>query len=100
MSDSGFAGRLKELREAAGLTQPALAERAGMNRFGVAKLEQGVREPNWTTVLALARALGVEVGAFVVTVHHSPDTRPELPRRDKSPKREAPPKRPASNRSK
>ena len=32
--------------EAAGLTQPGLAERAGMNRFGIAKLEQGVRQPS------------------------------------------------------
>jgi transcriptional regulator with XRE-family HTH domain len=66
MSDRTFAERLKRLREAAGLTQPELAGRAGMNRFGVAKLEQGVREPSWGTVQALARALGVDVNAFVV----------------------------------
>ena len=66
MSKHSFAGRLKELREQSGLSQAELAEAAGMNRFGVAKLEQGVREPSWATVQALARALGVEVGAFVV----------------------------------
>ncbi len=66
MSEHGFAGRLKELREQTGLSQAELAELAGMNRFGVAKLEQGVREPSWATVQALARALGVEVGEFVV----------------------------------
>ena len=59
-----FGERLKQLREAAGLTQPELAERAGMNRFGIAKLEQGVREPTWATVQALARALGVSVATF------------------------------------
>jgi transcriptional regulator with XRE-family HTH domain len=59
-----FAARLKRLREAAGLTQPELAGRAGMNQFGVAKLEQGVREPTWATVQALARALGVDCTAF------------------------------------
>jgi transcriptional regulator with XRE-family HTH domain len=61
---STFAERLKHLREAAGLSQPELAERAGMNRFGVAKLEQGVREPSWATVQALAAALGVTVLEF------------------------------------
>jgi transcriptional regulator with XRE-family HTH domain len=61
---SVFAERLKQLREAAGLTQPALAEKAGMNRFGIAKLEQGHREPTWATVQALAAALGVTCEAF------------------------------------
>jgi transcriptional regulator with XRE-family HTH domain len=61
---TGFASRLKELRENAGLTQDELAQRAGLYKFSVAKLEQGVREPVWSTVLALARALGVNCLAF------------------------------------
>jgi len=61
---TGFSSRLKELREAADLTQEGLAARAGLYKFSVAKLEQGVREPTWATVLALASALGVECGAF------------------------------------
>ena len=77
MSEHGFAKRLKELREQSGLSQAELADAAGMNRFGVAKLEQGVREPSWATVQALARALGVEVGEFVV-----PDDPP--PAKDKA----------------
>jgi transcriptional regulator with XRE-family HTH domain len=62
---TGFGIRLKELREAAGLTQDELAERAGLYKFSVAKLEQGVREPVWSTVLTLAAALGVNCLAFV-----------------------------------
>jgi transcriptional regulator with XRE-family HTH domain len=62
---TGFAGRLKQLREAARLTQEQLADLAGMHKFGVAKLEQGLREPAWPTVLALAKALGVNCLAFV-----------------------------------
>lgn len=62
--DPSFASRLKELREGAGLTQAALAERAGMHKLGVAKLEQGLREPTWATVRALAKALGVTCLAF------------------------------------
>jgi transcriptional regulator with XRE-family HTH domain len=61
---TGFAQRLKALREAAGLTQAQLAERAGLYSFSVAKLEQGVQEPTWPTVLALAQALGVNCLAF------------------------------------
>ena len=61
---TGFAAALKRLREEAGLSQAALADRAGMNVFGIAKIEQGLREPGWATVLKLAGALGVECTAF------------------------------------
>jgi transcriptional regulator with XRE-family HTH domain len=59
MEPSGFGGRLKELRSRAGLTQPQLAERAGVSKATVADLEQGRYEPSWPMVLALAGALGV-----------------------------------------
>jgi transcriptional regulator with XRE-family HTH domain len=59
-----FGHRLRELRERAGLTQRQLAERAGMHRQGVAKLELGEREPSWSTLLALAGGLGVDLNAF------------------------------------
>jgi transcriptional regulator with XRE-family HTH domain len=61
---TGFAARLRELREAAGLTQAQLAERAGMHLHGLTKLEQGDREPAWATVIALAEALGVSCDGF------------------------------------
>ncbi len=64
MNKQTFGQRLKELREAASLTQQQLAEKAGLNQFGIAKLEQGVRSPAWETVQALARALGVSCSAF------------------------------------
>lgn len=60
-----FAGRLRELREAAGLSRKELAERAGMkSEAGIRDLEQGLRIPGWDTVLALADALGVPIQAF------------------------------------
>jgi transcriptional regulator with XRE-family HTH domain len=61
---SGFGGRLKRLREAAGLTQEQMAERAGCNQFTVAKLEGGKQEPAWPLVLQLADALGVATDEF------------------------------------
>jgi transcriptional regulator with XRE-family HTH domain len=59
-----FAGRLRELRTEAGLSQTELAEKAGLTKDGIAQLEQGRRSPSWDTVLALCAALGVECTAF------------------------------------
>jgi transcriptional regulator with XRE-family HTH domain len=59
-----FARRLRELREAANLSQSELTDLAGMHRQGVGKLERGERSPAWETVQALARALGVDCTAF------------------------------------
>lgn len=70
-----FGTRLKELRQAAGLTQEQLADKAGMNRFGIAKLEQGVTSPTWETVQALAGALGVDCTAFQVDAKKRPRKR-------------------------
>ena len=63
--DQAFGNRLHELREAAGLSQTELAERAGMHRFGIAKLEQGHRQPSWETVKALVMALGIGCDEFL-----------------------------------
>lgn len=57
---ASFAEVLKQLRNRAGLTQEALAEKAGLKRAAVARLELGIRTlPNWETVQRLAAALGV-----------------------------------------
>lgn len=61
---TAFGRRLKALREAAGLTQAALAEMAQMQSSVLARLERGEREPTWPTVLKLADALGVTPDAF------------------------------------
>src|SRR5579883_964244 len=83
---TGFAARLKELRERAGLSQDELADRADLYKFSVAKLEQGVREPTWATVLNLAHALGVSVEAFVTESMESRkgDAQPLKPARGKA----------------
>jgi transcriptional regulator with XRE-family HTH domain len=59
-----FGARLRELRERAGLTQVQLAELASMHPQGIVKLERGEREPGWSTLLALAGALGVSLDTF------------------------------------
>src|SRR5690349_11322316 len=93
MTSAGwFAGRLRELREGAGLTQAELAERAGLTREGVAQLETGRRKPAWETVLALCEALSCSCEAFT----HPPTERPPPgPGRPRKGSVEAPvPKRP------
>jgi transcriptional regulator with XRE-family HTH domain len=51
-----FPGRLRELREAAGLTQTELAEQVGVLRSAVARWERGIREPGQEMCLASSRA--------------------------------------------
>jgi transcriptional regulator with XRE-family HTH domain len=56
-----FGDLLRRHRVAAGLTQEALAERAGLSRRGIADLERGVRRtPYRHTVTQLADALGLD----------------------------------------
>jgi transcriptional regulator with XRE-family HTH domain len=59
-----FGERLKELREAAGMSQEALARAANISTSTVSKMEQRTIDPSWSTVQALARALGVSCQAF------------------------------------
>jgi class 3 adenylate cyclase/transcriptional regulator with XRE-family HTH domain/tetratricopeptide (TPR) repeat protein len=55
-----FGERLRRLRIAAGLTQEALAEQAGLSARGIADLERGARRfPRAATVRRLADALGL-----------------------------------------
>lgn len=74
--ETGFGAMLRGLRTRAQLSQSQLAARANMNSAGVAKLEQGVREPSWATVLRLAAALRVRVDAFVPDDVWGPATDP------------------------
>jgi transcriptional regulator with XRE-family HTH domain len=80
-SAAWFAGRLRELREAAGWTQEQLAERVGAKREAVARWEAGKREPGWSNVLALAEALGVDCTAFTRAPAERPAARPGRPRK-------------------
>ena len=57
--DSAFAGLLKEHRLAAGLTQEALAERAGLGVRSIQGLEHGESRPLRDTLHRLAAALAL-----------------------------------------
>jgi transcriptional regulator with XRE-family HTH domain len=60
-----FGRRLRQLREGARLSQSALAVRAQVSEPYIGMLERGLREPSLTTIIKLARALGVSPGALV-----------------------------------
>jgi putative transcriptional regulator len=57
--------RLKRLRTEAGLTQAALAERAGVPLQTLRNWEHGRREPLLSTAARLARGLGVSLDRLV-----------------------------------
>jgi transcriptional regulator with XRE-family HTH domain len=88
---TAFGRRLRELREAADLTQHELAERSGLHRQAIVKLERGEREPAWSTLRALTRALNVSCAAFEQEAKPAAETpkadaTPEKPKRTRKPK--------------
>ncbi len=56
--------RVRQLREAAGMSQYQLAKLAGVLGSSLSRIEKGERDPSWTTVVKLARALGAPLTEF------------------------------------
>ena len=56
-----FGGNLKALREGRGLSQQALADRAGVPFHSVSRLERQQKAPSLDEALALCAALGVRI---------------------------------------
>jgi transcriptional regulator with XRE-family HTH domain len=54
-----FGDKLRELRELAGLSQAALAEKAELSIRSIQNWEQGHRGPSAAAIFSLAKALGV-----------------------------------------
>ncbi len=54
--------RLKRLREKRGWTQQVLAEKVGVSRVTIARVEIGNRKPSLELLYRLAKALKVKVG--------------------------------------
>jgi transcriptional regulator with XRE-family HTH domain len=82
-----FAEKLKELREGAGLTQAALAQKSGLSLGVIRDYEQGKKEPALRSAFKLAEALGVAVEEF------KPDAEapaPAAPKGKKGPRRTKP----------
>jgi transcriptional regulator with XRE-family HTH domain len=77
---NSFAARLQALREAAGLSQYALAKKSGLTKQAMSRLELGENEPTWQTVQLLAAALEVDCSAFVDPDLRLPEESPARPR--------------------
>lgn len=63
-----FGRRVRELRQAAGLSQEELAERCGLHRTYVGGIERGERNVGVLNLLQLARALRVRPGELLANV--------------------------------
>lgn len=59
-----FGKRLRELREAKGLTQETLAHEAGLDRTYISSVERGERNISLENIECLALALGVKIKDF------------------------------------
>jgi transcriptional regulator with XRE-family HTH domain len=59
-----FGEMLVRLREAAGVSQYALAKMTGLSRQALSYLETEGGAPSWETVQKIARALGLSCAAF------------------------------------
>jgi transcriptional regulator with XRE-family HTH domain len=60
-----FARRLRAARAASGRTQDRLARRSGLHRTEISKLDRGLTDPRLSTIVRLARSLGVPTSALV-----------------------------------
>ncbi len=61
-ASAAFGRRVRELRDERGLSQDALADATDIHPTAIGRMERGAREPRLTTILRLARGLGVTPG--------------------------------------
>ena len=60
-----LAMKLKELRKQRGWTQPVLAKKSGLSPGYIARVETGRHDPKLSTLVKLAKALGVTVSELL-----------------------------------
>ncbi len=60
-----FGLRLREMREERGISQDTLSRVTGIHDTAIGRFERGAREPRLTTIMRLARGLGVRPGVLV-----------------------------------
>ncbi|MBK81149.1 MAG: transcriptional regulator [Gammaproteobacteria bacterium] len=63
-----LAANLKRLRNATGLSQEALADRAGLHRTYISSVERGRRNVTLDNIFALAAALDVEASELLRSI--------------------------------
>jgi transcriptional regulator with XRE-family HTH domain len=65
VASRAFGDRIREERGRKGLTQDALAHRAGLQTSIIARLERGGRDPRLTTMMAVASGLGISLAELL-----------------------------------
>jgi transcriptional regulator with XRE-family HTH domain len=60
-----FAEVLREIRQEKGLSQEALADRAGLHRTYISQVERGLKSPSLRSLEQIAQALGVPASALL-----------------------------------
>jgi transcriptional regulator with XRE-family HTH domain len=68
-----LAPRLRDLRQAAGLTLEGAAHRAGLSAAHLSRLESGLRQPSLPVLLGLARMYGTTVSDLLGETTGEPD---------------------------
>lgn len=63
-----LAGNLRRLRQATGLSQEELADRAGLHRTYISSIERGQRNVSLENIFRLADALDVEAAELLTPV--------------------------------
>lgn len=59
-----FGTRIKEMRQARGITQEELSFRARLHRTYISSIEMGKRNVSLVNIEKLAKALGCDIGDF------------------------------------
>ena len=64
LDHAALGAAIRQLRNEAGLSQEALSDAAEIHLTHVGGIERGVRNPSYATLLRLAAALEIRVGAL------------------------------------
>lgn len=68
-----FGNRLKKYREQRHLTQAKLAEMVGTNQKHLSRIECGYHSVNFTTIVAIAKALNISIDSLVMDFDNKPN---------------------------
>lgn len=69
----GLGNQIKKYREQRHLSQAELAEMVGTNQKHLSRIECGYHSVNFTTMVAIAKALNVSIDSLVVDFDNSPN---------------------------